>query len=300
MTESTGFVAIDNISIISKSVSEPINQQYLEAFLQTAIEGQGISFKSDSLVHHTFLPNSNHYEILIIEEKQPILPSIFSVLYAINNYDKNKTDLFICDDFFTLYQNGKFQFFKSTEPSLNINDIKNYIKQYYKIEVDNTFTINKKQIENIKRQYVQNINKVEQLKFDKLSNSKSGIYFICYLVLLLGIFYFNSSNNKPNTIVNNKQLQNAKLEYTKLLQQNEDNKKSIPQLVDFFYQVNNYHIKLLNLKVDKNKIFATLQHKDKIRLLDFLDLYKKRPLLKHISFNESLKKYDMVAQFELF
>lgn len=248
---------------ITIQTTQKIKSSNLYNFLTTSIQSNDTILELDDKIFYYYIVESNIYEIYIINTKYEYInlqASIFKYFYKNNT---NTTDLFITNDYFVVYKNSKLYFFKENI-DYEIEDIKSFIKYKYKIDIDNTYLINKEQIKLYEEEFLKN-NK-QTIEFIKPKQSKFIWFYIFYLIVLILLFIIYNSKTK-----NKKVLQTNKVVY-----QINNN-----ILFDIIKLCNIYKLQLEKLEY-KNRYSIKLKSNNKKNLNKFLSYYKDKINIKNI------------------
>jgi hypothetical protein len=252
------FIPFSNITHITKKVTEEISQKHLNSFLKTTLQLAKLPLKKDTKVFYSFIKETNLYEIYIFStpHKQPLLE-----IQLFENYphlNKNQYQLFITNNFFTIYSDGKV-IIAYENKNYDPNDIVKFIQFTHKITIEEIITINDEEYHQLKLRSTN----LKPLPYFSLASSYEQYYFLVYvLLLLLGFYFYTISYNQPlpdqQTITTEQPYKNAKISL---------------KITQFIQNLNSKNIKLQELQYDK-KLFAKIESNNQ-NIHDFLALYKK-------------------------
>jgi len=246
---------------ITIQTTQKIKSSNLYNFLTTSIQSNDTILELDDKMFYYYIVESNIYEIYIINTKYEYINLQASIFKYFYKNDTNTTDLFITNDYFVVYKNSKLYFFKENI-DYEIEDIKSFIKYKYKIDIDNTYLINKEQIKVYEEEFLKN-NK-QTIEFIKPKQSKFIWFYIFYLIVLILLFIIYNSKTKK-----------------------------VPQTNKVVYQINNnilfdiiklcniYKLQLEKLEY-KNRYSIKLKSNNKKNLNKFLSYYKDKINIKNI------------------
>ena len=246
---------------ITIQTTQKIKSSNLYNFLTTSIQSNDTILELDDKMFYYYIVESNIYEIYIINTKYEYINLQASIFKYFYKNDTNTTDLFITNDYFVVYKNSKLYFFKENI-DYEIEDIKSFIKYKYKIDIDNTYLINKEQIKLYEEEFLKN-NK-QTIEFIKPKQSKFIWFYIFYLIVLILLFIIYNSKTKK-----------------------------VPQTNKVVYQINNnilfdiiklcniYKLQLEKLEY-KNRYSIKLKSNNKKNLNKFLSYYKDKINIKNI------------------
>lgn len=255
-------IKFSQIINISKKVSERIKSKYLKHFLITTVSEKNIKIDNFTKIYFTFIIDTNIYEIYVFKStnKNNIFEmQLFENYYKINDIKPFGYDLFICQDFFVVFFDGKFLLFKENK-NYHPSDIEKFIEFNYGIKANNIFSISNKDIDAC---YTNNLT-IQSLKTLDLNKSIENYLFAIYLILVVLVslyFYY-----KQNEILQNKFIEDG----TKTLEKQTNFKRIVPYLIIFSKNIENSGAQLKIFKYD-TKIYALLNgNKDEIyRFLDY-------------------------------
>jgi len=248
------------------------------------------------------------YEVIIFNKPESLKtkfvlePFVLLGYYKDNNDNANEMNLFYADNYFVVYQNKKLILFKQIN-NVNQEDIVLYLLQTYKIEIDNTITINSKLLDNLKENYVQNKDFKKSYQMNFLFVDKSFIrlqIFTFMATIVFSYLLYNNLNGNQIIIKSSNELVSLKNKYNNLLQIYQKNsKKPVDSMIKFFK-----YIKLNKIVVDtviyKNKKIETvLIHKNKKILLDTITKYGQKIELKYIKYDKKTNNYKLEILIEL-
>ena len=319
---SINFLKLKNVKTFLTKVSEEIDKQYIKEYLFTQIQSQNLTLDNNSQIHYSYIESIKSYQISIINSKNKnvvLEPFVFVTKYLDKN-DKS-TDLFICNDFFALYDNGQLVYFNhinndfqenalgTNETKLSgfeKNDIIEYINQTFTLNINNTYDIDEKQLLEYEKEYSLNIEKLPKIKYISKKSNKNSIFYLIYLFIILtslAIYFINFINQTDINMTNNMKdikLETAKNEYNNLLNKYKDNKKITSYLINLFNTLNNNDIKLISLKVSQNKSQIKIKAGKKEVLLDFLDYYDEDSIINNMTYIKEDNSYEITATIKLY
>jgi hypothetical protein len=299
-------IEASNIQVISIEVTEKINSKYLKQFLKTTLESNNINIDSNIYITHTFIQHLNLYEIYILKSSNENFITEIDILYkyySINNTN-NTTDLFITNNFFVIYRNKKLFTFKYFNKQSTLNDITLYIKQIYKIRLDNIYTIANNEFNDLKQLSIDDKSYININSFHKINTNNISLLFFIYLfisTILFGSFLYNIYINRYTKL--NHQLQNIQTKYKTLSLQHNNKSKYISsislKIINLFKYLKLKHIKLQFLIYEKKKIKATLLHKNQKNLLNILTIYNREIKINNIDYIKDKSIYKMEVEIEI-
>jgi len=304
---SINFIKLKNVESFLTSVDEEIDNKYIKNFIYTQIQSQNMALDNHSKIHYTYISKINSYQISIINTKKKNIllePFVLDVLYA---KQKNYTlDLYLCEDFFAFYEHGNLIFFKELNTKSDRNDIIKYVNQTFHIKLDNIIDVDKKTLEEYKKEYDHRIDELQKYKYISKYNSNSATYYLIYLafVIFAFVFYFfnifTQNNVEISKDIKNIKLEQVKHDYLNLLEKYEDNQKLTPSLITLFNVLDKNEIKLISLKVVEDKGSIKIKSENKDILLDFLDFYDEDSIINNMQFIKEENCYELYATIKLY
>ena len=266
---------------ITAQTTEEISKSNLYNFFTTTIQSNDIEIQIDDKIFYYYIEESKIYEIYIVNVSNKYIhtqASIFQYYYKENS--TNSIDLFITNEYFSIYKNSKLYFFKENK-NYEIEDIKSFVKHKYKLQINNIYIINQKQIEKYQNEFI-NKNK-EYISYLKPKQSKWSLYYIIYLfVLLVGLVTYESYL-KP--IQQSKHTVKKEIKYT--------SNKDI--LYDIIKLCNIYNIQIEKLNYNTNKYELQIVSSNKKNIDKFITYYKNNIKIKNIYKND--KQY--ILEFDI-
>ena len=261
---------------ITIQTTEKISSSNIYNFLTTSIQSNDINLQINERIFYFYISESNIYEIYIISIENSYIQT-YANIFKYHYVDQiSSIDLFITNDYFSIYKNSKLYFFKENK-NYEIEDIKSFVKYKYKLEINNINIINKDQIKNYQEKFI--INNKEYIKFVKPKQSKFYLYYIFYLLLLISLVVGYETKNKPKVSENNN-----KIVY----------KKNNEIIYDIIKLCNIYKIQIQNLRYS-NKYHLKIVSKNKKNLDKFISFYKNSIKIKNIYKN----KNRYILEFEI-
>jgi hypothetical protein len=293
---------MDNIQTLQIKVTERISKKNILKFIRTSIEHSDLIFDPQDSFYYKFIKDSLTYEIIIFNSNTKLykLPFLFKFHYK-NTKSNSTTDLFYTDHYFTIFKDKELLVFKKIK-NTSKDDLLIYIKQVYKLNIDNSIKIDNTKLLLLKDQYHQNKTFYKPIiyKIDINNSFRNFILFtISMLIILCYLFYDKSTNTNSFINISNQQLK-FKKQYEKLYTiYRSNNKKDIDKLINFFK-----YLKINNIKIDKislanSSVKTILIDHDKSKLLNFLNSYKKDIKVKSIKYNNENQNYSMDITIEL-
>ncbi|WP_419769228.1 MAG: hypothetical protein ACNI3C_07660 [Candidatus Marinarcus sp.] len=285
--KTTHIVSLEELNTLTVDVSESILDELLLEFAYTHFEQHKMPLNHTHKIFSSYLPLSQQYFFCAFASKnneEVIAPYVLSSFY-LNQIQCNTTDVFILDNFFALYQNGKLLYFKLLKELVLKHEITNFIQKSLQLKLDNIYEISESDFKHYQTLFLQEESKLE--KFDSIAHQKRTHLkrFVFYNTLiffcLCGYFFFydfiNTQNMAPQS------------SFTPLKQ-----KKSLTlPLTKLFQNINTYGLKLINVEVNNKTITLKLSHSHKMTLIEFMKLYAST--IENISYNTKENQYELTA-----
>ena len=299
--DSVEVIPSNTIHSFSVKVTEKIDSKYIDDFIRTNIDTHNIKIGQNSNFYYIFIESSLSYEIIVFDKtnkKNFILEPFLSLGYYDDLVSNNNIDIFLTNNYFTLFKDKKFLLFKNIS-DVSQEDIKLYLSQTYNMQIDNIIELDKQKLEDIKQNYFTSCYPKIKYKYTDVKKDNSfKIFQLFFLIISLSFGYFvYSKSDKLNEVTQpsyelislENRYKNLKLEY------NKHNKKVIGKTIDLFK-----YLKLNNIIVDKleytnSKIQTVFLHKNKKKLLDFITTYGDNIDIKSIEYQDKKDNYKMVA-----
>ena len=135
-------VTSNGIKSLLIDVSEEIENKNLKKFFFTSLKLNNLNINKNDFVSLNFISELNKYQVLICSNylKYAIF-QIFEQFY-LQKENINCFDLYLTNDFFCLYKNGKFYYYQNLESKIPINDLIEYINKSFFIKIDNFEVVN--------------------------------------------------------------------------------------------------------------------------------------------------------------
>jgi hypothetical protein len=244
--------------------SEKILSSNLYNFLTTSIQSNDIKLQVDDKIFYYYIYESSIYEIYIINTSKNNIQTQANIYKYHYEKIENSIDLFISNDYFSIYKNSKLYFFKENK-NYEIEDIKSFIKYKYKLNINNIFIVNKNQYKKYQDIFLEK-NK-DTITFIKPKQSTFYLYYIFYLVILvlLLLIYEYKVKNKKQTEITKERVY----------------KKNTDILYDIVKLSNIYNLKIEKLNFD-SKYHLQISSNNKKDIDRFLEFYEEKIKIKYI------------------
>ncbi|HIP12081.1 MAG TPA: hypothetical protein EYG97_03715 [Arcobacter sp.] len=290
-----------NIKNFTVDVTGEISSKNLKEFIKTSIEIELQENIFEYQVFVSFIQKANKYEIYLYHSpyKLLILPEIF--YKKVTKDDTTQYQLYICKDFFVVYLNNSFYFYKNND-NYKYEDILSYISFFYKIDSNeiNVYEVSQKEFEILKIEYLDG-KKESKLNYIDFSSNNSYKYYLLYLfsIILSVALYFAMGQNTKEVYVSDdtSALKNIKSKYYKALANKYKYKElKTNALIGIFDDLKMYNLTLLSCSY-KEICLLRIKSKDKKDLYKFVNLHKEKIKIKSIVSQEKI--YIMEIEFEL-
>lgn len=170
-------------------VSEKIENKNLKKFIITSLKLHNKNLSKKDKIYLTFIQQLNQYQIYVLKFPYKSFEFLaFDILYE-RDIVKNSYDLFVCEQFFCLYRNGKFFYLQNIKLDTNLKDVVLFLNNKFNIEINDFRIISKEELNEIKQKYKKN-NQVINLENLNLNNNLSFKFYLYYLFILSSIFFF--------------------------------------------------------------------------------------------------------------
>ncbi len=274
-------------------VSEEINKHNIKQFFSTFLKTNNIKPSPLIKVIYFYAQNIQNYHIFVFlnPKKKFFLPALFLSYLEDFTKQRNKSNLrlYICEDFFAIFENKNLIFVKNKKEQSSKADILSYVQKYLKLNLDKTFEINNKLLLKAKEDFLLQVKKkykfeVLGLKVLSFENFKRIKVLSLFVVLL---FSFNIGFFSYKFLFIHKE----KINKTKISLNipSKNQVKIFQNLKEFFLSQG---IELRQVKLGK-RIDLILRSKDKDKILKALNSFKKYKLiLKEINYLQDKKNYE--------
>jgi len=246
-------ISLQNIKNLSVQTSQKISKQNINNFISSYLQVNDIKIKEHDKIFYVYINEANIYEIYILNSNKNNIQTQAHIFKS----NKNTYDLFICLNYFIIYKNSKFYFYKENK-NYDINDIKNFIHYKYKFSVNNIYNIDKSKYKTYEKRFLE-LNKHNKLSFIILKKNYSFYYYCFYLIILASVlFYYININAKESK----QKFVNKTIVY-----------KNNYKINNIIKTINSYNIHIQELKY-QNLYLLTLSSKNKNNIFKFLNKYK--------------------------
>lgn len=260
--------------------TEEIKRKKLKEFVLTSLYINEEESYENKSIYVNYLYLSKKYQLFITTPK--FKNFIFEIFEPLCKNSKNV--LFISKDFFCIYVNKKFYFYKELEYELTSLKLIEFIKIQLSLEIHETINI-----ENSLDELISSFNekKMESILIDiNEKKDKSLIFFLVYILFLISfsIFYEKYQEAKSFEIYENQK----RIELKKLKEKKDEMKfySFYESFISFKEQLKIKKLKLSYFKFNNKHFEFKISSKNKKDILDFLALYKNRLISSSLKFEE--------------
>lgn len=261
---------------ITISTTEKIKEKYLKDFFYTSLENKNIKNYRSQNILYVYLEESNLYEIILSNSKNSF---IFELLVLKYQKIKKGIDAYIFRNFFLIYKDSQFYFYKNVEENFPKEEILFYIKNTLKLTIDNYYTLRVEDIILFEKEF--DINKHRTIKSLKKQKSYSFYFYISYLLFLIfcSISYFYYDDLLPKKEIKNKvKIENYFFLSKKINLLNKD--------------IREFKIEVKDLTLNKNRLKLVFYSKKRKNLFLFLRKYENDLSKTYFKFDDNLKAYE--------
>jgi hypothetical protein len=297
----TEYLAFNVLERASVQVKEEIKLKFYDDFLKTTLFKNNIQLKKTSKILSIFIEESKTYEIIVSKNQNSILEvQIYEAYYLKYELSDSLYDLFVCDNYFTVYKHKKFYFVKDNK-NYEQEDILKYLRHTYKINITNCYYVSSEQKNLLKEIFFSYFSNAKVLKYYTIVNKSVYNYFLIFLMSISTLFaflIFNQEGNNENKVLKNNQieLKNLKTKYDTFL--NKQKKKSLTQnTVKLFYYLKYHKVNLVSFDYNK-KLTIVISSKKRGDLSKFLMEYKNNSKIIQIEKKDDSKVYEMMVEIK--
>ena len=288
------FISFDKIFCDTISVKQKIKQDYIYDFVSA-----NLNISNYNLIHIFYHEKSKLYSILAIKSLNTnivIEPQLLATLYkeTLSSYT-----LFIVSSFFVLFYKKNLIYCKSIDKTQNHNDIKQYVEHIFKIDILNLQIISDEQYSKIQKDF-HNIKPLNWLNKNS-SVFMQNIYYKVYIVVLClivggyAIYKYLHSKNEAKFI------NNHIVNYEKFIKYNTNKLALIPKIKNYFSIVAHNNIKIVEAKIDTNKVSLEVSTNKKQNIYKLVDELEYSNIeLKYILFDDNKKVFNARVVFDTF
>lgn len=280
---------------LSLKTTEKIGKNRFFQYLITQLRTQDIPIDSYSHYFSSYSPYSSTYEIILIDAKADKFlfePLVFEIFYK-NINSPNGVDIFAAKDFFALYMNQKFFGAKCVENAKD-EDIRLFVSQSYGREVSNIYYYGEKDFKLLKENYTNESNNKNFFKPLKQSNRyRNFLLFTSFCFILFAALLFTEYKKiDQHSLL--PQVQPNSVNYDI-----KQNKNTLLKTLKVFEHIKNNSLILRSFEQKRDINILTLQHRDKIKLLNFIKNFEhKKTAIDSIDFDAKSLLYTLEIKIE--
>ncbi|MGP2657034.1 hypothetical protein ACOJTA_08320 [Malaciobacter sp. WC5094] len=271
----------DDFKTLDFDSKEKIKSNNLKDFIFTSLLLHDEESYENKTIYINPLFKSNKYQVFLCSDE---FTKFFFEAFTSFCTSKEET-LVISKNFFCVYIEKKFYYFKELEYELSPNKIEDFIFTYLGIRIKKIVNINHNELDEIYGKYSNNKSKTTLININRKTNH-SLLYFITYLISLLFFaygFYFYSQIEQDKNIQKQKQAQIIKL--------NEKRKrmyfKSFHKDFTLFNEyLRDNNLNLITFKYKGKNYTFSISSKAKKPIFDFLNTYKKQIVSSNLKLNK--------------
>ena len=240
-------------------------------------------------------PELKKYQVLIFSNylKYAIF-QIFEQFY-LQKENINCFDLYLTNDFFCLYKNGKFYYYQNLESKIPINDLIEYVNKSFFIKIDNFEVIDEVYQKELEKIYLEKKIKNRLQNFNSRNNYGFKIYlFYILIVLCFSIMLYQ----------NNLEIKEEKSDV--LIENNFERIKKEHSFISFSLTFDNllqvlkkFNLNLESFEYKENGIKIVLSSPSKSNIYSFFNELKDKLISHEINYLENKEIYESIIYVKL-
>ena len=288
-------VTSNGIKSLLIDVSEEIENKNLKKFIFTSLKLNNLNINKNDFVSLNFISELNKYQVLICSNylKYAIF-QIFEQFY-LQKENINCFDLYLTNDFFCLYKNGKFYYYQNLESKIPINDLIEYINKSFFIKIDNFEVIDEIYQKELEKIYLEKKIKNRLQNFNGRNNYGFKIYlFYILIVLCFSIMLYQNNlgikEEKSDVLIENN-FERTKKEHSFI---------SFSLTFDDLLQVlKKFNLNLESFEYKENGIKIVLSSPSKSNIYSFFNELKDKLISHEINYLENKEIYESIIYVKL-
>ena len=288
-------VTSNGIKSLLIDVSEEIENKNLKKFIFTSLKLNNLNINKNDFVSLNFISELNKYQVLICSNylKYAIF-QIFEQFY-LQKENINCFDLYLTNDFFCLYKNGKFYYYQNLESKIPINDLIEYINKSFFIKIDNFEVIDEVYQKELEKIYIEKKIKNRLQNFNSRNNYGFKIYlFYILIVLCFSIMLYQNNldikEEKSDVLIENN-FERIKKEHSFI---------SFSLTFDNLLQVlKKFNLNLESFEYKENGIKIVLSSPSKSNIYSFFNELKDKLISHEINYLENKEIYESIIYVKL-
>jgi hypothetical protein len=290
------FSSTSQINFLEIEVSEEIDIKNLKKFISTSLSLNNKHLTSKDRIYLNYIKELKQYQIFILGKEYKYFDFQVFEQFFDKKDEYNEYNLYICNNFFTLYKNGICYYFQNIDGNIKNNEFLEYINKRFFLEIKSIKEIEKNYLEDLKIKYLKN-NKKNLLKMINLRNDYSFRIYLFYITLLFFLFVFFNLNNE---FEEKGQLQK---EEATLLERIKNDFKFISlenKIKPIFESIAKYDLTLNSFEFKENSIKITMTASQRNPFYLFFEENKDILLSSSINYIENKNIYEAVINVRIF
>lgn len=290
------FSSTSQINFLEIEVSEEIDIKNLKKFISTSLSLNNKHLTSKDRIYLNYIKELKQYQIFILGKEYKYFDFQVFEQFFDKKDEYNEYNLYICNNFFTLYKNGICYYFQNIDGNIKNNEFLEYINKRFFLEIKSIKEIEKNYLEDLKIKYLKN-NKKNLLKMINLRNDYSFRIYLFYITLLFFLFVFFNLNNE---FEEKGQLQK---EEATLLERIKNDFKFISlenKIKPIFESITKYDLTLNSFEFKENSIKITMTASQRNPFYLFFEENKDILLSSSINYIENKNIYEAVINVRIF
>ena len=290
------FSSTSQINFLEIEVSEEIDIKNLKKFISTSLSLNNKHLTSKDRIYLNYIKELKQYQIFILGKEYKYFDFQVFEQFFDKKDEYNEYNLYICNNFFTLYKNGICYYFQNIDGNIKNNEFLEYINKRVFLEIKSIKEIEKNYLEDLKIKYLKN-NKKNLLKMINLRNDYSFRIYLFYITLLFFLFVFFNLNNE---FEEKGQLQK---EEATLLERIKNDFKFISlenKIKPIFESIAKYDLTLNSFEFKENSIKITMTASQRNPFYLFFEENKDILLSSSINYIENKNIYEAVINVRIF
>lgn len=282
----TPFLLSKDVQIVEIESNEKIDDKYLKSFIHSQLKLNSINFDKNCNIYINYVKNISLYQLFFLRQDKDFFEfEIFAMFYK--NIDFVGYELFICEDFFAIFEDKKLFYYQTISQNINENDFVEFLNKKFKININKIRKLDKKELNFLKDEFLKSSSKNIK-KFDlKVVNFRSNFSFFIYfayllIVIFLAIYFYLQNTTIDLGELNEKDI----LEYKKSLVFSSLEE----QLYEILQNVKANNLYLISFDFVENRAKIVVSSKQKENINIFLEKFS----------NVSSSSIKFVEEKELF
>ena len=282
------YTPCDEIKSLFIDVSEEIENNNLKKFIFTSLKLNNFEINKNDFLLINFIYELKQYQVLIFsKEYKNAIFQIFELYYLEEN-GLDKFDLYLTNEFFCLYKNGKFYYFQNIESHFEINELIEYINKKFMLKIDNYKIIDNVELEELKNCYLEKKSKNKFENFNRRDDYSFKIYLVYLIVILVSsVFLLENKDETKNLSIIENEFDKLKNDYL-FISFNAD--------FDFLTKLLQKHnLNLKSFEYKENRIKISFYTTSKANIYSLFEDLKDRLISQEINYSENEKNYEAIV-----